>query len=69
MKAYILEYDFEAMSFKLNELNEHRIESYTDVTEFINRVKYVNGQSYMYNLKTYSGELNEIDVDRVLSPL
>lgn len=67
MKAYILEYDFEAMKV-LNE-DEHKIESFTDVTEFINRVKYVKGQYYNSNIKVYSGEVKELDIEKVLNPL
>lgn len=69
MKVYIIEYDFETMklnSFKLE--IEHRVESYTDTTKFIERVKYLNDKHYNSNIKVYSGEVPEIDIEKVLNP-
>lgn len=69
MKVYVLEYDFEL--FKMNSLTseiEHRKETYLDITNFINRVKYLNSKWYNSNIKVYTGIVEEIDIDKVLNP-
>lgn len=63
MKVYAIEYDFLAVKE-----TEHRIETFIDVTEFINRVKYLEDKYYNSNIKVYSGEVDEISIDKVLNP-
>lgn len=78
MKAYVVEYDFKVI--KVNQINsdeiEHRIESFTEVTEFIECVRRLKtqdttmwGTKYILNLKTYVGDLVEIDSDKVINPI
>ena len=80
MKVYAVEYDFDL--YTVNSCcepvsTERRTETFKDVTEFINRVKtlstdkvsYLSGnKDYIRNLKTYSGELKEIDINKVINP-
>jgi hypothetical protein len=69
MKLYAIEYDFEPMTLNLNTKIEHRIEMFSDVTEFINKAKYLNDKYYNSNIKVYSGEMEELNINRVLNPL
>jgi hypothetical protein len=69
MKVYAIEYDFTTMKVGLGVSDtEHRIETYTDVTEFINRTKYLEDKYYTSNLRVYSGELEEVNVGKVINP-
>jgi hypothetical protein len=69
MKVYAIEYDFTTMKVNLGVSDtEHRIETYTDVTEFINRTKYLEDKYYTSDLRVYSGELEEVNVEKVLNP-
>ena len=70
MRVYVLEYDFEPMTVNLTLIeSEHKIETFSDVTKFINRVKYVKEQYYNSEIKVYSGEVVELNINRVLNPL
>ena len=77
MKVYVVEYDFKYI--KVGKIDsddiEHRVEYFTDLSEFIARVKYLKendtvswGIQYILNLKTYSGVLDEIDPEKVINP-
>lgn len=63
MKTYVYEYDI-MVSAKI----EHRVESFTDVNEFIARVKHFQNKFYISNEKCYIGDLKEIGVEKVLNP-
>ncbi|HFD2052083.1 TPA: hypothetical protein ACF2DE_002814 [Clostridium perfringens] len=62
MKAYVYEYDI------ITNKTEHRVESFTDLNEFIARVKHFQDKFYISNEKCYVGDLKEIDKERVLNP-
>lgn len=80
MKVYAVEYDFDL--YTVNSCcepvsTERRTETFKDVTEFINRVKNLKGNKtcilsgghdYIRNVKAFSGELVEVDVDKVINP-
>lgn len=69
LKVYVIEYDFEII--KINSLKseiEHKIQSFTDATEFMNAVKEKQGKYYISNIKVYSGEVSEIVLNKVLNP-
>lgn len=63
MKIYAIEYDI-----MIGVEIEHRVETYTDIGEFINRVKYLNDKYYITDIYVYSGELARIDINKILNP-
>ncbi|NFV19112.1 hypothetical protein FDF96_04355 [Clostridium botulinum] len=73
MKVYVIEYDFTKNLYCIrdNEI-EHRIETFNElqIGDFIDRVKVIKGNEGIYNnnIKVYSGEIEEIDIDKVLNP-
>ncbi|MCD3329306.1 hypothetical protein [Clostridium botulinum] len=73
MKVYVIEYDFTKNLYnnKDNEI-EHRIETFNElqIGDFIDRVKVIKGNDGIYNnnIKVYSGEVEEIDINKVLNP-
>jgi hypothetical protein len=63
MKLYAIEFDLTAVKE-----TEHRLETFTDISKFIDRVKYLEDKYYVENMKVYSGEISEINIDKVLNP-
>ncbi|WP_291567085.1 MULTISPECIES: hypothetical protein [unclassified Clostridium] len=68
MKVYVLEYDLEIIKMYSPGGTEHRRESYLDMVNFINAVKRSQNKWYISNIKTYVGEAEEIDIEKVLNP-
>lgn len=66
MKIYVLEYDLR--DFSNNKI--HRIDKYNegDIGDFIDACKRKSDSLYVENIKVYSGELKEIDINTVISP-
>lgn len=61
-KVYVYEYDIVVNK------TEHRIECFTDLNEFIARVKHFQDKYYIFNEKCYVGDLKEISKEKVLNP-
>ena len=77
MKVYCIEYDFTIISVVTGEeiSTEHRIETFYNVTEFIDRTKYLNehntsvcGKRYIFNLKVYSGNCHKLNIENIINP-
>lgn len=69
MKVYVLEYD-SFSSNKIENKNSHKIKMYLEsqIGDFIADVRFNKDNFYVKNIKTYSGELKEIDINKVISP-
>lgn len=65
MRVYVYEYEISLVG--TNKI-EHRIESFTDVNDFIARVKHYKDKYYISNEKCYVGEVKEINKEKVLNP-
>jgi hypothetical protein len=80
MKVYSLTYDYNLVTVWLDvKESEHRVELFYNLPDFIERVKYIlNAESSLYhiaadveqftNIKTYAGELNEVNSNFVVNP-
>lgn len=70
-KVYKISYTFTTHAYG-TEGKEYREElfSYKQLQDFIDRVKYLSADDkwYIDNLRVYSGEVSEIDVNKVLNP-
>ncbi|HCL4480299.1 TPA: hypothetical protein N2D99_002387 [Clostridium botulinum] len=63
MKVYVVEYDL-----TLPKTTEHRRESYIDIIKFIDTVKRLQGKWWISNIKVYSGEVKEFNIEKVSNP-
>ena len=79
MKIYAVEYDFNLITVQGHKKDpEHRVETFIDSHEFIQRVKHLTettspmheafGEKVNTDIKTYGGTLKEIPLERVLDP-
>lgn len=65
MKIYAIKYNI-----MVGTKTEHRSECFTEITEFLERVKYLSrpDKYYISDIEVYSGVLEEIAIDKVLNP-
>ena len=63
MEVYIVKYEL-----LKNDNKTERTECFTDVGDFISRVKQINTKWYIQNIETYVGKANKINKEKVLKP-
>lgn len=68
MKAYTVEYGFEIRNVHWTLINtEQRLRMFHNVREFVNEVHRLKDVPYVHNIKCYVGELEEINIEKVLA--